>query len=586
MSTLRSFLTTVTRFLKNNVFAPFTPQWWKSRVLSKIPFIGRGAKKQALPDTDAQTAPVAPQAPTVVRQYEEHPSTAYMELKYNFRDVGRMQAISETLGRDFLTAMPEGAWKSRLGQIAFLHRRIHEDITSTRMSDLIERAKSHQSNHPDDWDEWDTANLREMDTMHSHYKPVSPDLIEKRARMSYEGRRQHRDCLSAGDWPAAREYLTRVIDLNKQIAEAKCQACNTNSPYEALMDEYMPGIKLSDVESWFGTMEKRLSTLLPEILERQKQTEPPKDMHDFYPAKAQMWLNQAMLSAIGFDFQRGGLYETGHNPVEGGTPEDTRLVIKNVDIHNFMDSLKSALHEGGHGIYIQGLPRTTWRYQPVAQDMGAAVHESQALIIEMIMARTRAFYSYISPRVEGLFHGLQNPTLSADNMHKNKIWVQPTTQRKSADEVTYFLHILHRFKLERDLINGKLKVADLPEAWNAGMRDLLGIEPDSVKDGCLQDVHWFVGKFGYFPSYAIGHMLAAQLYQTMRKDEGSDLFEHIAQGNFMPVTSWMREKIHKKGRLLQFDDLVTEATGKKLSPKPLIAHLESRYLKDNALITA
>src|SRR5690606_36705120 len=146
---------------------------------------------------------------------------------------------------------------------------------------------------------------------------------------------------------------------------------------------------------------------------------------------------------------RGGLYETGHNPVEGGTPDDTRLVIKNVDTTNFLDSLKSALHEGGHGIYIQGLPRQTWRYQLVAQDMGAGVHESQALLIEMIIGRTRGFFNFLAPRVEGLFHGLHNPVLSAENLHKIKTRVKATPVRRTADEVTYFFHILHRYRLEK-----------------------------------------------------------------------------------------------------------------------------------------
>lgn len=527
------------------------------------------------PSTEAQTASVP--APSVVRQYEEHPSAAYMELKYRFRDIGRMGAIAETMGRDFLTAMPEGAWKTRLGQIGFLHRRMHEDLTALDIKHLLDRAQTHLENNKEDWDEWDCANLREMAEMHAQQSPVSCELIEKRSRLAYEGRRRHRDALAASDWPAAREFLSEMVDMNRQIAEAKCKVTGSNSYYQALMSEYMPGISVMDVEEWFGTMNKKLNKLLPKVLEKQDKEEPPVDIKDFYPAKAQMWLNHALLEAIGFDFRRGGLYETGHNPVEGGTPDDTRLVIKNVDINDFMDSMKSALHEGGHGIYIQGLPRKTWRYQPVAQDMGAAVHESQALLVEMIIGRTRSFFDFLAPRVEGLFHGLHNPVLSADNLHKIKTRVAPSVMRKKADEFTYFFHMQHRFELERDIIEGKLKPADLPEAWNAKSQDILGVQPEGVADGCLQDVHWFVGKFGYFPSYTVGHMLAAQLYEKIQK-EIPDTCDLIAKGDFMPITKWLGKNIHSRARLLSFGDLVKQSTGSALSPAPLLKHLEQRYL--------
>ncbi len=537
------------------------------------------ARPDSLPDMPVKKDELpAPEAPVIVRQYEEHPSEAYMELKYRFRDIGRMAAIAETMGRDFLTAMPEGAWRARLGQIGFLHRRMHEDMTGDDMKRLFDRASDHLEKNAGDWDEWDQANLREMQEKYRLNAPLDAEMIEKRARLSYEGRRRHRDALANDDWPEARAFLSSVVDMNRQVAEKRCKTSGGNVLYQSLMAEYMPGISLTDVEDWFGETGKSFKSLLPKIMERQAAEAPPHDIRDFYPAKAQMWLNHALLEAIGFDFRRGGLYETGHNPVEGGTPDDTRLVIKNVDINDFMDSMKSALHEGGHGIYIQGLPRKTWKYQPVGQDMGAAVQESQALIIEMIIARTRDFFDFLSPRVEGLFHGMHNPVLGAENLHKIKTRVRPSALRKKADEVTYFFHVQHRFNLERDLIEGRLKVADLPEAWDAQMQDILGIRPETMREGCLQDVHWFVGKFGYFPSYAVGHMMAAQLFEKIRKDM-PDIRSHIRAGDFQPVTSWLGQHIHAKGRLLPIGALVEQATGKALSPEALVRHIESRYLK-------
>jgi len=515
------------------------------------------------------------------KQYEEHSSRSYMDLKMAFRDIGRMNAIVETLGRDFLTAMPEGAYKSRLGQIAFLYRRMHEELANQNISTLIDDAHAHESKSPGSWDPWDKANLREMDTMYRHVAQVPADLMEKKARLAYEGRRKHRDVLKCDDWDDARPFLEDMVDLQRRIADSKILKDNdhaTDAPYQALMREYVPGARLKDVDAVFGRMEEKLKELLPWILEEQGKRPEPVPLTGPFPSAQQMWLNKSLLKVMGFDFNRGGLYETGHNPVEGGTPDDTRLVIKTSDSTNFLDSMKSALHEGGHGIYIQGLPRDTWRYQPVGQDLGAGMQEAQALLIEMILGRTKEFYRYLAPRVEGLFQKFGDPAMTAENLYRLKTRVKPGTDRKTADEVTYFFHVLLRMRLERDMIGGRLKVKDLPEAWNAGMKELLGVEPQSYAQGCLQDVHWFVGKFGYFPSYTLGHMAAAQIYDKMKRDI-QNIPELMAQGDFMPVQAWLADKIYRQGRLKRTDDLLEEVTGSRLTPGPLIAHLQDRYLE-------
>lgn len=515
----------------------------------------------------------------IPKQDEEHDCKAYTKLKGLYRDIGRMNAIIEVLGRDFLTAMPEGAYKSRLGQIAFLYRRLHEDLISDEVHRLLHDAQEHQYAHPGEWDEWDNANLREMRSMYLMYCHVDPKLMEKKAKLSYEGRRRHRSILQSGDWEQARTFLQEQIDLHRKIADSRCEATGANNRYEMLMQEFMPEMKVFDVENLFDDHEQVLKALMPEIVAKQKNDAPPipfdKDIE--FEADAQMWLNRSLLEVLGFDFERGGLYETGHNPVEGGTVDDTRLVIYNVDESNFLDSMKSALHEGGHGLYIQGLPRKTWRYQPVAMDMGAAVHESQALLVEMIIGRKQEFFEFISPRLEGLFHGIHSPALSPENLFHLKTRVTPGIDRKKADEVSYFYHVLLRFRLERDLIDGTLNIDKLPEAWVEGMHEHFGVTPSSHKEGCLQDVHWFVGKFGYFPSYAIGHMMAAQIYNTLRKDI-PDIDEKISDGEFEEITGWLQQNIYSKGRLMSMQDLMIEATGKPLKADYLEKHLRRRYL--------
>ncbi len=514
------------------------------------------------------------------KQYQNHPCPNYMDLKMRFRDVGRMNAIIEALGRDFLTAMPEGAYKSRLGQISFLARRMHEDLAAQDVASLIERAHTHERKCPSDWDEWDSANLHEMEVMYRHHCKVSPDLMEKRAHLSYEGRRRHRDVLKTNDWNAAQGFLQEMIDLQRTIAESKCLRDNnhkTEAPYQALMREYMPGARLEEIDKLFGDFKEKLDHLLPRVLEQQKQQAEPIEIEGPFPADLQLNLNKSLLKVLGFDFNRGGLYETGHNPVEGGTPDDTRLVIKTSNTANFLNSLKSALHEGGHGLYIQGLPRDQWRYQPVGQDLGAAVQESQALLIDMIIGRMPEFFNYLSPRVEGLFQRLGDEAFSAQNLYNTKTRVQAGLLRREADEITYFYHVNMRQSLERDLIAGRLAVKDLPDAWNAEVKKFTGKEPTNYAEGCLQDVHWFVGKFGYFPSYSLGHMMAAQIFKAMKRDI-QNIPELIQAGNFKPVLDWLGTNIHSKGRMFRTQALLEDVTGSRLSATPLINHLEDRYL--------
>lgn len=512
-----------------------------------------------------------------LKQDRVHDCPEYMSLKRDFRDIGRMYGVIEILGRDFLTAMPQGAYKARLSQIAFLYRRVHEDLSSPVIKAFLDTAKEHEYTHPEKWEEADSANLREMTNLYLMYCSVDPKLMEKKARLSYEGRKRHNDIKKTGDWETAKVFLKEQIDLHREIAKARCAATNEDSLYQMLIQEYMPSMTVFEIENLFSQHEEAVNEMLPQIVKRQAKQPEPLPLEEIYDPEAQMWLNRSMLEVIGFDFARGGLYETGHNPVEGGTPEDTRLVIYNVGESDFMHSLRSALHEGGHGLYIQGLPRQEWSYQPVAMDVGAAVHESQALLFEMILCRMPEFYEFLSPRLEGLFQGMHSPALAPDNLFALRTRVKATTERRSADEVTYFYHVLLRFRLERDLIEGDLSIDDLPQAWSDGMYELLGVRPKSHVDGCLQDVHWFVGKFGYFPSYAVGHMMAAQMYNALSKDI-DDIPGKVQDGEFGEIKDWLVEKVYSKGRLYNTRDLLKDVTGQKLRADYLAKHLRGRYL--------
>ncbi|MAM34640.1 MAG: hypothetical protein CMH28_06165 [Micavibrio sp.] len=510
----------------------------------------------------------------------QHPCHAYRSLMERHRNVGRLAAIAEIISRDFLTAMPEGAYMNRLDQISYLHKRIHNDIVCGDAQRELEEAQDHVEAHGGLWDNWDRANLQGMVDIFRSHSIQTPETMEESARIANEGRRLHREVLKKGDWSAGVPHLKRVVDFTRKMAEKKARWRGSATLYEALVQDYSPGLDLKTIWKWFNQLDRELLQMLPLVMERQSQRSKIVEMTGSFDPKAQMWLNRALIEMLGFDFDRGSLHETSHSPVEGGTPDDTRLVIKTADSSNFLDSLKSALHEGGHGLYTQGLPaKGEWAYQPVAKDLGTMMHESQALFVEMILGRTPEFFKFLAPRLEGLFHTIRDPSLTAENLFRIKTKVAPTLNRRKADEVTYFFHIFLRFQIECDLIEGKIEVEDIPAYWTEWMHNKLGIMPQNHAEGVLQDVHWFVGKFGYFQSYTLGHMVAAQIFEKMRTDI-PQIFEKIERGDFRQVQYWLHKNIYSKGSLMPADALLKDVTGYKPSPDFLISHLENRYLSD------
>jgi carboxypeptidase Taq len=281
------------------------------------------------------------------------------------------------------------------------------------------------------------------------------------------------------------------------------------------------------------------------------------------------------MAAVGFPAEHGRL-DTSRHPFSCGTPEDLRITTRyNED--DFTSAIMAVLHETGHALYDYGLPRE-WRYQPVGEALGMSIHESQSLIIEMQACRGRAFMTFAAPLMREAFGG-EGETWSADNLYRLQARVAPSLIRVNADEVTYPLHILLRTRLERLLIAGELEVSDLPGAWAEGMRDDLGIVPPDDRDGCLQDIHWVEGIFGYFPTYTLGAVTAAQLFQAARRAV-PELETALGEGDFRPLFSWLGKNVHAHASSLDARALVTRATGRPLDADDFETHLKARYLAD------
>jgi carboxypeptidase Taq len=288
---------------------------------------------------------------------------------------------------------------------------------------------------------------------------------------------------------------------------------------------------------------------------------------------SQKKLGEKLMATIGFDFHHGRL-DTSLHPFCGGTPDDVRITTRYSEEH-FADAMMGVVHETGHAMYERGLP-ANWRRQPVGQARGMALHESQSLIVEMQAARSPAFCRFLSPLLNATYPG-NEAAFTPDNLARFYTRVEPGFIRVSADEVTYPSHVILRYRLEQVLIAGDLKLADLPAAWNAGMKDLLGLTVANDREGCLQDIHWYDGAFGYFPCYSLGAMTAAQFYAAAIEAEPG-IPAAIESGDFAPLIGWLRKHVHGRASSLSSPEIIRAATGRPLDAGIFRRHLERRYL--------
>jgi carboxypeptidase Taq len=282
------------------------------------------------------------------------------------------------------------------------------------------------------------------------------------------------------------------------------------------------------------------------------------------------------MGVLGFDFARGR-FDVSHHPFCGGVPNDTRITTR-YDEDGFLESLMAICHETGHALYQQGLP-ADWRDQPVGQPMGVAVHESQSLLMELQVCRGREFISRIAPLIRQSFGADDaDAAWSAENLYRQVTRVARTFIRVDADELSYPLHVILRFELERGLLDGTLPVVDLPEAWDAAMQQYLGLSTaGNDADGCMQDVHWYAGLFGYFPTYTLGALGAAQWFSAARTAD-PEILPGIESGDLTPLLGWLRTHIHGRGRLLTMQPLFEAVTGARLTTASYKEHVEARYL--------
>ena len=495
-------------------------------------------------------------------------TTAYEQLCERFARLANVNGAAAVLHWDAATVMPTGGAGARAEQLATLSLVAHEMLCHPEIADLLAWAESQAAA----LGRWETANLREMRAKWSHATALSGDLVEALSRSGSACEMVWRAARADDDFTALAPSLTEVVNLVRQAATAKGEAFGC-LPYDALLAQYEPGLAAADIDRHFDALASFLPSLLGRVLEYQ--SVPPAAPERMSAAKQEA-ISRRLLDTLGFDFEHGRLDVSLH-PFTGGVADDVRLTTR-YDEADPLGSLYPALHEGGHGMYERGLP-SEWRLQPVGGAMGMAMHESQSLLVEMQVSRGDAFLHYLSPLLREL-GGVSGPAWEVKGLSTRVRHVARSMIRVEADEVTYPLHIIHRYRLERAILGGDLAVTDLPGAWREGMKSLLGVDVPSDRDGCMQDIHWMDGAFGYFPTYTLGAMVAAQLYRAAEAAL-PNLSDDLSHGDFTHLMTWLGEKVHSQGRLYaSADKLLSAATGAPLDDAIFRRHLEKRYLGD------
>jgi carboxypeptidase Taq len=498
----------------------------------------------------------------------ETAATAYGALESRFARRSAVLDAAAMLEWDFSAVMPEGGAEARSQQLATLQRIAHDMLTDPEVADLLAAAEAER----DRLDDWQAANLARMRRIHDRETAAPADLVEAFIRATKACEMVWRRARPASDFAALLPSLQTVLDLAREIAAARAERFGT-SPYDALLDEFDPGATSARIDAVFDRYAAELPGLLAAALERQARLPVPLMPQGPFPVEKQRALGEELMRAVGFDFHHGRLDVSLH-PFCGGVPDDVRITTR-YDENDFTSSLMGVLHETGHAMYERGLP-AVWRSQPVGRAHSMALHESQSLLIEMQACRSPEFLAFAADRMRAAFGG-DGPAWAPENLLRLYTRVEPGFIRVDADEITYPAHVILRYRLEQALLSGDLPLADLPGAWNEGMQRLLGITPPDDRRGCLQDIHWPLGSFGYFPTYSLGAMAAAQLYDAAVRAE-PDIPGAIARGDFHPLMDWLRTHVHSHGSRYTTDEVLTRATGRPLDPDVFLAHLRRRYV--------
>ncbi len=495
------------------------------------------------------------------------PADSYRSLVERVREISLLGSCAGLLGWDRETYMPPGGAEHRSAQLALLAGACHERFTDPVTGEMIAAVEG--SEVVADPLSVEATNIRELRRSYDRETRLPKSLVEELSRTASLAYGHWVEARQASDFKRFEPWLDKVVKLKMQ--EADCLG-HAGQRYDALLDDHEPGATAQWVASVLEPLRAELAGLLERI---QGSSRRPRGeiLHRRYARDAQEAFATRVAGELGFDFQAGRLDPTAHPFCCDIGPGDTRLTTR-YNENDLGDAFFSVIHETGHGLYDQGLPREHWGL-PAGEPVSLGIHESQSRLWENFVARSRPFWSHYLPVLAEHFpQSLAGVDLDAFVFAVNE--VQPSLIRVDADEVTYNLHVIVRFEIETALLSGQMTAADVPAAWNEQYSRLLGITPPDDARGCLQDVHWSHGGIGYFPTYTLGNLNAAQLFAAAREKLG-DLDGLIASGQFGPLLEFLRESIHRRGQQYRAPELIQVVTGKPLSHQALMDHLRTKY---------
>ncbi|RJG47430.1 carboxypeptidase M32 [Motilimonas pumila] len=492
--------------------------------------------------------------------------SAFQGLCQHYKQLSHFQHLGAICGWDQAAMMPSGGNAARAEAMAELALHIHKLATAPQLGEQFAAAEQEPLTSSQQ------AQLREMQQSWQQATVIPDDLVQAKSLAGSKCEHAWRTQRAENDWQGFEQNWAEVVNLSQQEAQIRAQATGT-TPYDAMLNLYEPGTNSASLDVLFSDVKTWLPDLINQVLHKQSGESCIMPSGTFAVAQ-QKALGLDVMKLLQFDFNHGRLDESMH-PFCGGVASDVRITTR-YDEAEFVQSLMGIVHETGHARYEQGLPKAL-AGMPSGQARSMGIHESQSLFFEMQVGRSEGFISHLSGLAKNHFSGANSELLSQQNLQRLYTRVQKDFIRVDADELTYPAHVILRYEIERDLINGNIKHTDVPELWDQKMQTYLGLSTkDNYRNGCMQDIHWTDGAFGYFPSYTLGAMYAAQFMAAMQ--QSVDVNDAVASGDLTPIFNWLAEHIWSKGSLLTTDELVQQATGETLNAKFFKQHLQSRYL--------
>lgn len=496
--------------------------------------------------------------------------SSYQKLQQHFVKISRYNHLASICSWDQAAVMPAGGNQARGEAMAELSVLIHQQTTVPQLAEWLAEAEQEFLSQQE------RTSLAAIKRRWQQASQLPQDLVMAQSLATSTCEHAWREQRKQNDWAGFKPHLEKVVELAREEAQVRASGSNL-SRYDAMLELYEPGISSAKIDGLFD----EVKTWLPEFIQRADEIQTRKTLvapQGPFAVAQQKELGLAVMGLLGFDFNCGRLDISTH-PFCGGVPSDVRITTR-YDEADFMKALLGVIHETGHARYEQNLPRQ-WAGLPVGEARSMGIHESQSLFFEMQLARSPEFTHLIAPMAARLLGRGQDPAFAEDNLYAFNTRIKRGYIRVDADEMTYPAHIILRYEIERALIEGDINVADIPALWDEKMQRYLGLSTSgNYRDGCMQDIHWPMGSFGYFPSYTLGAMYAAQEFAAATRAI-TGLQHKIATGDLEPLFDWLRENIWTKASFLATDDLIAAATGEPLNAHYFKQHLERRYLSAN-----